>query len=329
MKNRIIKLFKELTTISKIALIAWFIYSMTSLTTLSIPQWILVYWVGCLIFILPIQLLTKNRKRASFTNIDFKSKVSDEPDTDTDTDTIITQEVGFQSPKNKLAVDPYFKEAGKLVIEKEKASIGMIQRAFKIGFNRASKIMDQLGSVNVVGPENGTAPRRVLMTNEEFQNLTNIFDIEYEDLNEYNVQANNNGNFSENANHIHERVLMYNNKFDYMEGHDFEEYCAVLLKNIGYQNVEVTKGSNDNGIDILATLGGVKYGIQCKCYSSDIGVKAIQEAYAGAKYYNCHVPVVLTNQYFTRQAQELADRTNVLLWDRSHLIVLVDALESE
>ncbi len=325
MKNRIIKLFKELTTISKIALIAWFIYSMTSLTTLSIPQWILVYWVGCLIFILPIQLLTKNRKRASFTNIDFKSKVSDEPDTDT----IITQEVGLQSPKNKLAVDPYFKEAGKLVIEKEKASIGMIQRAFKIGFNRASKIMDQLGSVNVVGPENGTAPRRVLMTNEEFQNLTNIFDIEYEDLNEYNVQANNNGNFSENANHIHERVLMYNNKFDYMEGHDFEEYCAVLLKNIGYQNVEVTKGSNDNGIDILATLGGVKYGIQCKCYSSDIGVKAIQEAYAGAKYYNCHVPVVLTNQYFTRQAQELADRTNVLLWDRSHLIVLVDALESE
>lgn len=242
---------------------------------------------------------------------------------------IITQEIEMQPQKNKLVVDPYFKEAGKLVIEKEKASIGMMQRAFKIGFNRASKIMDQLGSANVVGPEIGTAPRRVLMTNEEFQNLPNVFDIEYEDLNEYSTKENIEENFTESAVPIPERILMYNNKFDYMEGHDFEEYCAVLLKNIGYQNVEVTKGSNDNGIDILATLGGVKYGIQCKCYSSDIGVKAVQEAYAGAKYYNCHVPVVLTNQYFTRQAQDLAECTNVLLWDRSHLIVLVDALKSK
>ena len=66
--------------------------------------------------------------------------------------------------------DTYFIEAGKLIIEKEKASIGMLQRMFKIGFNRAARIMDQLAQAGVVGPEEGTKPRKVLMTKEEFEN---------------------------------------------------------------------------------------------------------------------------------------------------------------
>ena len=57
-----------------------------------------------------------------------------------------------------------------LIIEKEKASIGMLQRMFKIGFNRAARIMDQLAQAGVVGPEEGTKPRKVLMTKEEFEN---------------------------------------------------------------------------------------------------------------------------------------------------------------
>lgn len=65
--------------------------------------------------------------------------------------------------------DIYFEEAGKFIIEKEKASIGMLQRMFKIGFNRAARIMDQLSDAGVVGPEEGTKPRKVLMTMEEFQ----------------------------------------------------------------------------------------------------------------------------------------------------------------
>ena len=56
-----------------------------------------------------------------------------------------------------------------LIIEKEKASIGMLQRMFKIGFNRAARIMDQLASAGVVGEEVGTKPRKVLMTKEEFE----------------------------------------------------------------------------------------------------------------------------------------------------------------
>lgn len=66
--------------------------------------------------------------------------------------------------------DIYFADAGKFIVEKEKASIGMLQRAFKIGFNRAARIMDQLCDAGVVGPEEGTKPRKVLMTMEEFEN---------------------------------------------------------------------------------------------------------------------------------------------------------------
>ncbi len=65
--------------------------------------------------------------------------------------------------------DVHFAEAGKFIIEKEKASIGMLQRVFKIGFNRAARIMDQLCEAGVVGPEEGTKPRKVLMSMEEFQ----------------------------------------------------------------------------------------------------------------------------------------------------------------
>lgn len=65
--------------------------------------------------------------------------------------------------------DSYFAEAGKFIIEKDKASIGMLQRVFKIGFNRAARIMDQLCKAGVVGEEEGTKPRKVLMTLEEFE----------------------------------------------------------------------------------------------------------------------------------------------------------------
>lgn len=107
--------------------------------------------------------------------------------------------------------------------------------------------------------------------------------------------------------------------YDTMEGHDFEYYCADLLKNNGFYNVSVTQGSGDQGIDVLAEKGGVKYGIQCKCYSKDIGNKAVQEAFAGKTFYHCHVAAVLTNRFFTKSAQELAAVNQVLLWDRNQL----------
>ena len=67
--------------------------------------------------------------------------------------------------------DEYFEEAGRFIIDKDKASIGMLQRAFKIGFNRAARIMEQLHDYGVVGEEEGTKPRKILMSAEEFEQL--------------------------------------------------------------------------------------------------------------------------------------------------------------
>lgn len=71
--------------------------------------------------------------------------------------------------EDKNERDAYFAEAGKLIIDKDKASIGMLQRMFKIGFNRAARIMDQLAEAGIVGEEEGTKPRKILMTEEEFE----------------------------------------------------------------------------------------------------------------------------------------------------------------
>lgn len=108
-------------------------------------------------------------------------------------------------------------------------------------------------------------------------------------------------------------------EIDVMEGRDFEYYCAELLKKHGFLDVEVTKGSGDYGIDILAEKDGITYAIQCKCYATPVGVKAIQEAYAGRDYYDCMVGAVLTNQYFTTPAVEAAKKLKILLWDRGYL----------
>ena len=73
---------------------------------------------------------------------------------------------GSQSDRDEL-----FAEAGSLVIETDKASIGFLQRKFRIGFNRAARIMDQLAAEHVVGEEEGTKARKVLMNMEEFEEL--------------------------------------------------------------------------------------------------------------------------------------------------------------
>ncbi|MCH5274367.1 MAG: DNA translocase FtsK [Lachnospiraceae bacterium] len=69
------------------------------------------------------------------------------------------------------SLDEYFADAGRFIIDKDKASIGMFQRMFKIGFNRAARIMDQLYEYGVVGEEEGTKPRKVLMSMEQFEQL--------------------------------------------------------------------------------------------------------------------------------------------------------------
>lgn len=101
-----------------------------------------------------------------------------------------------------------------------------------------------------------------------------------------------------------------------MNGYEYEYVCAEYLKKIGFVNVQVTKSSGDQGIDVIAYKNKKKYGIQCKYYSQPVGNKAIQEAYSGAAFYKCDIAVVMTNNTFTKPAVQLANSLGVQLWSK-------------
>lgn len=409
--------------------------------------------------------------------------------------------------------DAYFIDAAKIFIEKEKATIGILQRYFKVSFIRASRIMDQLQEAGIVGPEEGTKPRCILMTLEQLvefeKNLNNTPISKLSDVNNtlseerlllmhLNILADfsNDGKQLSNIDHaiiyncteieqhrIINHLLTYNSsktiqlivfdqdtlsyanynslsqmltpvvsdsfkistiikalkdettyrlhefaKFqskdwfsynskvaatlpavifiiselylvktyfednndviqlllnakkagiyllmfsqfdikrfslgvmqdlvkicnpqqahhminpaqtdefptdktkiisatDNMTGQQFEDYCAKILGKNGFINVEVTRGSGDHGIDILAEKNDISYAIQCKCYSSNIGNAAVQQAHTGKSLYRKDIAVVLTNQYFTAQAKEEAGALGVKLWDRDKLNQLIE-----
>ena len=106
---------------------------------------------------------------------------------------------------------------------------------------------------------------------------------------------------------------------DEMDGHEFEYFCADLLEQQGFIDVEVTRGSGDFGVDILAEKDGVTYAVQCKRYQGPVGVDAVLQTYAGRDYYDRMVGAVMTNQYFTAPAVEAAEKLRILLWDRGYV----------
>ena len=105
----------------------------------------------------------------------------------------------------------------------------------------------------------------------------------------------------ENTSHTYTITSVTN--VDRMEGHEFEYFCAELLERCGFEDVTVTRGSGDQGVDILAFKEDIKYAIQCKNYSTPLGNKSIQEVFAGKTFYHCHVGVVMTNSTFTKGAR--------------------------
>lgn len=388
-------------------------------------------------------------------------------------DTEISPEKTDKSLNHTIIVDSYFKVAGFLVIQKGKASIGMLQRTFKIGFNRASKIIKQLTDAKVLMPPEGIKPQKSLMSSDEFENLLTNVELHYDnpgvDTKKTNVvysnvaknpksQRNNIRNLNhyknnygsldaiekafykdalslmlsivktdamivnstsnleefihhwdnviktlnilaeheftgfftgnlptENLNTIirnktmteisfirraftkdlsggyefpeeyakylsfftddainfintgiepfhneeseYEEKTVYgmdkNDFFDNMSGLEFEKFCAELLQDNAFNNVQVTQGSGDHGIDIFAEKYDITYAIQCKCYSGNVGNSAIQQANAGKQFYKKDIAVVLTNRDFTQQAKEEAEILGVKLWDRKKLIELV------
>lgn len=110
---------------------------------------------------------------------------------------------------------------------------------------------------------------------------------------------------------------------DSIEGHDFEYFCADLLRFNGYNNIRVTTGSGDFGVDIIAYNHDQSYAIQCKRFKSNVGNKAVQEITSGKIFYKCDKAVVMTNSYFTPAAIETARLTDVILWDRGMIKTLL------
>ena len=104
-----------------------------------------------------------------------------------------------------------------------------------------------------------------------------------------------------------------------LDGEEFEYYVAQVLRDNGFRQVEVTRLSGDQGVDILARRNGRSYAIQCKNYEGSVGNAAVQEAYAGAQYYGCDEAAVICPGAFTAGAKELARATGVLLWDGGKL----------
>ena len=112
-------------------------------------------------------------------------------------------------------------------------------------------------------------------------------------------------------------------------GYAFEEYIASLLNKLNYLNIQVTQASNDYGIDVLAEKDNIKYAIQCKLCSRPVGNKAVQEAFSGKSFYDCHIAVVVTNNIFTKHAIQLAQHNGVLLWDKNILECMIEEATSK
>ena len=107
-----------------------------------------------------------------------------------------------------------------------------------------------------------------------------------------------------------------------MTGYEYEKKCADLLRAKGFTDVKVTPGSGDQGIDVLAKKKGKKYGIQCKYYEGTVGNKAVQEAFAGASFYDCTIAMVITNSTLTDPAKKLAKKLGVEVWEGIDAIYL-------
>ena len=113
-----------------------------------------------------------------------------------------------------------------------------------------------------------------------------------------------------------ERIKIYNMaQIDTLTGIEFENYLKVLFEKMGY-NVKLTKKSGDYGADLILNKRGKQTIVQAKCYSKTVGVKAVQEVISARVHYGIKNAMVITNNYFSREAENLALESGVILTDR-------------
>jgi restriction system protein len=102
-------------------------------------------------------------------------------------------------------------------------------------------------------------------------------------------------------------------------------FCANQLRQSGW-DAQLTKGSGDKGVDVIATKNGVRVILQCKLYSKPVGNKAVQEAAAGKLHEGAHYAAVVSNSSYTPAAEQLAHTTGVMLLHHSGLAATLDRL---
>ncbi|TBV69779.1 restriction endonuclease [Pseudoxanthomonas winnipegensis] len=117
----------------------------------------------------------------------------------------------------------------------------------------------------------------------------------------------------------HPYVNLTLSQIDALPGHQFEHYVAGLLGTQGFYDIQVTKGSGDSGIDIVATQAGVRHAIQVKRSGSPVSRRAVSDAVAGLAHYRCTRAMVITNHYFSPGAKSLAVSNQCFLIDRDIL----------
>jgi restriction system protein len=109
-------------------------------------------------------------------------------------------------------------------------------------------------------------------------------------------------------------------EIDKMDGTTFEKYLISLFEKLGFNVEWVGRPAGDFGADLIIQKNDIKTAVQAKRHDATIGVKAIQEVNTAKNHYNCTQALVVTNNYFTNQAKQLAKESRVDLWNRNDLI---------
>lgn len=233
--------------------------------------------------------------------------------------------------------DELLPQAIDVMFEVKQASVSMLQRHFTLCYSKASLIIDQMEELGIIGSFEGSKPRQILISREQWlevrPELINKIRCSKQAYIEQAAEIDTEQILHDEHNWRQEQLglspVMYAlYQIDHMDGHEFEYWCSDILSKVGFVNTSVTPASNDQGVDVLAEKDGIKYAIQCKCYTSDLGNTPVQEVNTGKVIYHCHVGVVMTNRYFTTGAKKAADATGVLLWDRDYITKLLETIHN-
>lgn len=340
----------------KILSVIWFIYSLNALSVLNMFQWLIIFLLGSLIFIFLPQFLInfhKNAKRKKSWKQTMKSLFYYK----NNYQTLDNVELSFYKNTLELMLD-------QAKISASIVNNTLDLKTFIEHWDNTIKILNALSEHEFTGFFTGNLPSNNLNTIIKNKYLTEIKFIKRafeknkaggyiipsryskyisffskQGINFLNTGVEPPCSKYEEFEYIPKNTVMSNeesdinlkgnvdkpeNNFDSMSGHEFERFFASILEKNGFYNVEVTPGSGDHGIDVLAEKDDITYAFQCKCYSKDIGNSAVQQAHTGKSIYKTDIAVVITNREFTPQAKEEAEILGVKLWDRNKLIELIN-----